>query len=1029
MANHLFIGLGGTGASVLCALRKRIYEEFRKLQPDGNVFLEYLYVDSSEKDLNDRSRWKILGTSVHLDDVQKVNIHGMGSSVLDDLHDYPGIESFINPEDRILCNDLGSLISDGIGGQRRRLGRMLFANNVGGPQAQSFNARLKDRVQNLVNQNNDQQVTFHICAGLAGGTGSGTIIDVISQIRKEYDPQLVPPGTYKIMLYLYVPEVPIVNPACEAGFYHSNGYASLMELNAASIGAYHPTDVTGKNLDDLGQVKRLLYNCDAFESAYLYTNVNEKGKQLRVGDELSTSVADFIFQKTVASAQISTGQLQRIESCENVGTTPEIDEAGNPVRSRRFMSFGIKRIEYPENEIKEYVAYNFAAQAVNQLHYNKWVGGIGFDVVGENEVGNGFQAIIQNKKERERLLLSDAVLTLSRPIDSTDKTTAKWKEINVAWEEWTRFFSETTMNEEEKAQWLNSLSRKVAQQYDTGYRGLGVKPFYEAYRKHLGGYASFIRRHIEGVLFNEWLSGQKSILEVQRFVALLNDDCENRIGKFNENKAKCDELVAGEIALDVAKYEREWDETGWLKGTVFQASAKIFDKYRSALCAKYSYMTKSEGYQYASELMMAIVNELVELKSVVDDFAKELMEMSETVVAKAEAKCKTTDESTMKDAKVVKKYDPESIRSTTKRFFVDKNIQMGNAAQIRKGLVDLLGEESCSFSRLYENVSDVDSFEDMMLNICMKNGESVMAAFAKTDPNSKMSGVNVLEKIKLEYNTSEKLDAFVRELYNSAQNFIQFAPAEMSGSKAGNGMMKMVQLCLPVYNDPTNFRQKFIQSFANVCAGYQFNQNTDVCDNYKENQIVVIAAASGFPLRFVANVAALKTKYDAMTTTDANARLNKMVLHTESFKKPLPPLFNLGASDMGKMLRPYLIKAFAMGLIIKRENPDTGEKYFALELKDQDGFTSYLNIGKDIVQALSFLSSRQKDADTLMKQVDKVISEKYIHNNDKADLKTAIVSLLNTQVLPLFNNNDQNMEYQRFLLDAKNIIRTELKEN
>ena len=69
MANHLFIGLGGTGASVLCALRKRIYEEFRKLQPDGNVFLEYLYVDSSEKDLNDRSRWKILGTSVHLDDV------------------------------------------------------------------------------------------------------------------------------------------------------------------------------------------------------------------------------------------------------------------------------------------------------------------------------------------------------------------------------------------------------------------------------------------------------------------------------------------------------------------------------------------------------------------------------------------------------------------------------------------------------------------------------------------------------------------------------------------------------------------------------------------------------------------------------------------------------------------------------------------------------------------------------------------------------------------------------------------------
>lgn len=1013
---------------MLCALRKRIYEEFGSINPTGNVYLEYLYVDSSETDLNDRSNWKITGSSVHLDEVQKVNIHGMASDALDNLHQYPGIESFISPDDKAMCNDLGSLITDGIGGQRRRLGRMLFANNVGGPFNLSFNARLKDRVQNLINQNNDERVTFHVCAGLAGGTGSGSIVDVITQIRKEYDPTLGANGDskYKLDLYLYVPEVPIVNPRWEAGFYQSNGYAALMELNAISVKAYRPTDVTGKALDELGQVRRLLEGCDAFETAYVYTNANERGKQLKLGKELNSAVADFIFQKTIASEQIATGDLARLMACENVGTTPEMDAVGNPVRSRRFMSFGVKRIEYPENEIKEYVAYSFAVQAVRQLHYNKWVDGIGFDEVAESEIGNGMQAEIRDKKTMERLLLSDPILTLSRPVDNTDKNTAKWKEIRVAWEEWSKFFSETTKTEEQKDKWLESVMRKMKQQYDTGYRNLGVKQFYDSYRKEIRGYASFIRRHIETVLFNEWESGQKSILEVQQYVSVLKKACTERLEKFKENITKCDGLVEGELLAEVQSCNREWNDTGWIKGTVFQASPKIFDKYRAALSDMYAYKTLSEGYHYAGELMAAIIDELTSLKTSVDQFAEELIELSEIVLKKAEEKCKTDEP--LSDAKVVKKYDPKEVRDTTKRFVIDKDKQEDNAAEIRKALVDLLGEEYRSFSKLNDHIGDMSTLEDILLQICMRNGDKMMAALAQQDGAKKMTHVNVLEKIRMEYNTDEKLEAYVRELYNSAQCFIQFDASEMSGSKAGSGMMKMVQLCLPVYNEPTNFRQKFIDAFKSVCNDYQFDEKKDVCDNYKENQIVVISAASGFPLRFVANVSALRKIYEAKTTTDAKAVFNKMVLHTESFKKPLPPLFNKGVPEMTKELRPYIIKAFAMELVCKRENPDTGEHYYALEMPDEDGFTTYLQLGKNVVQTIQYLASREKESETLMKQVDKAFAAGYVHNDAKVELKKKIVDLLNNQVLPLFNNNDQNVDYQLWLKDAKDIIKTELKE-
>ena len=87
MANHLFIGLGGTGGKVLRELRKRVYEEFKSNAPTrGEAHIDYIYVDSSDDDLNDRTGWKVLGKSVHLADTQKVSIHGINLSMLDNIN-------------------------------------------------------------------------------------------------------------------------------------------------------------------------------------------------------------------------------------------------------------------------------------------------------------------------------------------------------------------------------------------------------------------------------------------------------------------------------------------------------------------------------------------------------------------------------------------------------------------------------------------------------------------------------------------------------------------------------------------------------------------------------------------------------------------------------------------------------------------------------------------------------------------------------------------------------------------------------
>ena len=76
-------------------------------------------------------------------------------------------------------------VSAGIGGQRRRLGRTLLANNLSDKSnPRNFDAVLRSAVGRLNAASGDSNVTFHVCAGLAGGTGSGSIVDVMAQIRK-----------------------------------------------------------------------------------------------------------------------------------------------------------------------------------------------------------------------------------------------------------------------------------------------------------------------------------------------------------------------------------------------------------------------------------------------------------------------------------------------------------------------------------------------------------------------------------------------------------------------------------------------------------------------------------------------------------------------------------------------------------------------------------------------------------------------------------------------------------------------------
>ena len=332
MSNHLVIGLGGTGGLIIRAFRKKIYEDFRTEDPDG-VNLRYLYVDSSDELMKqDDPEWKVLGRSVQLKKESQLLIKGMSlDTVLNDLPSYPGISPWLGDREQFR-SILGTMGSENIfGGQKRRLGRFLFAC-----KALEFRQRVQSHV-NEMQRGRDTMTTFHICCGLAGGTGSGSVVDVVAQLRNLY-----PHEGCRIIVYTFLPEeYPDPNKAKEN--YHANGYAALLELNALGVGAWQPHDVTAPS-------PRRLSIQSPFNCCYLFTDVNQANQRVDVKQELWDIVANFLYQK-IGPQGISTGSLSSAKrSTENCaeGIEPEkSSDKGRPERCRLFFSFGITADRLP----------------------------------------------------------------------------------------------------------------------------------------------------------------------------------------------------------------------------------------------------------------------------------------------------------------------------------------------------------------------------------------------------------------------------------------------------------------------------------------------------------------------------------------------------------------------------------------------------------------------------------------------------------------------------------------------------------
>lgn len=1022
--NHLIIGLGGTGGKVIREFRKRYFEDCKDLQPHNGVYVDYLYVDSSDDDLNSKHQWKVLGNDVSLSSAQKVSTHGISLSLLQELNHYPTLNSFISRTDVPKIEEsLGKVINDGIGGQRRRLGRILFANHVN--DEHGFAKALENSYNNLKGKSKNAEVHFHIVAGLAGGTGSGSIIDAIAQIRKHYRFSMT--GTrYSVHLYLYVPENTIAHSSHNSGFYQANGYAALLELNALSIGKYNPVDVAGEKNPD-GSSKRIESD-SPFEAAYLFSDTNENGHSLDLGNGVPKMVADFLFHKTISSgADGSNTRMKRLETSENDGAEPECDSAGRPSRSRKFLGFGVNRVIYPETEIQEYMTFRHAQQGARQMLFNSWEDGIGYGETTREAIGLGLNDKIRSKEGREALRISDDYLTLSRPIVETE-TSRLWKDISKTWNGHKERFIQKILEEKDREEWLGTFVNKMDEYFDSGFRTHGVKRFYEIQEKERFKYAKEIVRGIERQLFDKWLNGEEkmSAIMAEEYIRILDEDCRERLlNEIPQKKAKCADRIK-KIRTQLREIKDEWNNIGFL-GKLFKSKPEnVFNDFAECETSLHIANTMLTAYDYEMNMLTAILQELETLKANIKDFQRILTTIYEEFTNEAGSRC--SDKISGKDTNF-KEYNRETVIEMTDNFIRNKDIQNENAKAIRSSIVNLLGaEEARGFSNITNRIGR-DTLTDEILRICSQNVTQEVEELSVSNTRYKVLNVNILEKLQEELNTNEKLKAYAEKLVKSAKIFLQFNPQEVSKSSGGKvvSVRSMIQLSLPeMPEDPNGFRERFINAFAEACPG--FSRQDDVSTNPKVNEIVVIAAKSGFPLRHIDNVKTIRDAYLKVINDPKEGDMNKYVLHTESFTEDLPSLFEMTQQEIGAKFLSSVILGKALGLIKEVEDPETQRKYHALLTTDEFGFDVYTEVGgKDFTSILDFVKGDFDIALKIENAVKSELASNYKSNDKKKMLQQEILKLLKDFILPSYGGNPMSKGYKEAQDECRTIFANQLK--
>jgi hypothetical protein len=663
--------------------------------------------------------------------------------------------------------------------------------------------------------------------------------------------------------------------------------------------------------------------------------------QVDVDKTIPNIVADFLFQKLIAASNADMMRLLgRIENVENLDATPENDHGiSGKSRSKRFMTFGIKRLAVPETEIREYLTYKFARQAALQLRFNNWDDTFGF----RNDVRNqDFGEFVRDPKTLERWSLSDAHFTLSCGILAEEVNNKNWKPILNEWLDIVPQFMTMVQGMDNKL-WLNEMEKLMAQRYNENYRKLGVRKFYETKLEARKDYVKELRGRVEGELFQEWHNGVKSMHDISRCVTALIVSLEERARLADDRITKARASVEA-TEQKVAANRNEYAIVKPLP-QLFGKRRRLFDTHCELLRELYLFRTQVEAWSFAKRLLQESITEFNRLAADISLCATLVDETIREFGTRIDERCNDNEKPDLRQS-LVRFYNAEQVRVFSRDLEKDAAIQKNQSQTIRDALIKNITTEP-SFAAFHTQISR-QSFFNVLEEKSTISSQIAHDNIVASDRNRQsLLGVNIIGQLEREYSgKTEELKKFVNDLVRSAGNYLEFDSQAVIIGNDNDVKFSQFIVIMPNAGEHSDFAQKLTRMFKdNQRGGIPVEI---VQSDTKPNEITLLNITYLFPLRYAKIVRFLNEKYELRINSASNPDQVKLELHSEGDGSQYPPLLIANEGDIREKVLPFLFIAKALELITTVVNPTTGSSDLYLLGEDTLGMTVRTKLGKSL---------------------------------------------------------------------------------
>ena len=330
----ILISLGGLGGETLNVLKRKVEESI-----GSQEHFYWLAVDSDEvTDLKSIQRSK--SEDGYLEDEETMGLFdpSIGGILKGGMVHLPAFAK------KWLAPNFPQVQLDGTGAQgTRQIGRLMLTCG-------SAYLKLRNRLTQMIREadqqrrtiSNQMMVNIVIIAGISGGTGSGTIVDVAYLIRDVAE-RTCNISNYKLSSYIYMPDVQFSVPGISGSpaVKHNlsrNGYAALKEIdyfmNLENHGGEYHLELEGGNGTDVYSQKNIFDCCTIVSGMSEQGGMN--GKQVSINN-LTENLLDTL---TDISLNTDNGKPQLAESFAS-NLRESLDSF--------YQSTGVSPTDYPKN--------------------------------------------------------------------------------------------------------------------------------------------------------------------------------------------------------------------------------------------------------------------------------------------------------------------------------------------------------------------------------------------------------------------------------------------------------------------------------------------------------------------------------------------------------------------------------------------------------------------------------------------------------------------------------------------------------